>query len=63
MTILCIYLGYKKQTTKKEFKMLNYPTIYTTDCCGAYCENDTDICPTCQEHCEVVTETFEIAVD
>ena len=41
--------------------MLNYQTIYTTDCCGSYCENDTDICPDCYEHCEVVTETFEIA--
>ena len=43
--------------------MLKYETVYTTDCCGSYCENDTDICPDCYEHCEVVTETFEISVD
>lgn len=40
--------------------MSNYQTIHTTDCCGSYCENDTDICPNCYEHCEVVTKTFDL---
>ena len=43
--------------------MLHYPEIYTTDCCGAYCDQDAQICPECKEHCEVVTEIFEISVD
>lgn len=62
-TVLALYIGIRNKQLTKGIKMLNYQTIYTTDCCGSYCENDTDICPDCYEHCEVVTETFEIAVD
>ena len=36
-------------------------TVYTTDCCGEYCSDDTQICTACGEHCEVVTENLEIA--
>ena len=33
-----------------------FETVYTTDCCGTDCSNDTDICPTCLEHCEVIED-------
>jgi hypothetical protein len=33
-----------------------YETVYSTDCCGTECSNDTDICPTCFEHCEVIED-------
>ena len=29
------------------------------DCCGAYVENDADICPTCYEHCEVIEDRVD----
>ena len=36
-------------------------TVYTSDCCGEYCCEDTQICLACGEHCEVVTENVEVA--
>ena len=36
-------------------------TVYTTDCCGEYCSNDSQICTACGEHCEVITENVEVA--
>lgn len=33
-----------------------YETVYATDCCGTPCSNDTDLCPTCFEHCEVIED-------
>lgn len=36
-------------------------TVYTTDCCGEYCSNDSQICTACGEHCEVIEENVEVA--
>ena len=36
-------------------------TVYTTDCCGEYCSNDSQICTRCGEHCEVIEENVEVA--
>ena len=37
----------------------NFSIEYRTDCCGAYVENDADICPTCYEHCEVIEDRVD----
>ena len=35
-------------------------TVYTSDCCGEYCCEDTQICLACGEHCEVIVEEYAV---
>jgi hypothetical protein len=34
---------------------------YVSDCCGEYCRDDAQCCPACGEHCEVISEEYEIS--
>ena len=33
-------------------------TLYVSDCCGEYCNDSSDCCPRCGEHCEIITEEY-----
>lgn len=35
-------------------------TVYTTDCCGEYCSDDSQICTRCGEHCEIISEEYVV---
>ena len=38
--------------------------LYISDCCGAYladCHVEYEICPDCQDHCEVVREEYTVS--
>ena len=37
----------------------NFEIFYVTDCCGSYCESDSQICPDCYEHCEVIEDRVD----
>jgi len=37
----------------------NFEIYYASDCCGANVHSDTDLCPTCLEHCEVIEERVD----
>lgn len=34
--------------------------IYVSDCCGCESHPDYEICSRCGEHCEIITETYDI---
>lgn len=58
--------GMKRSTNKRSNEMsieemFTEETVYTTDCCDAYCESDTQICPECHEHCTVECEVYDVA--
>ena len=53
---------YSKQDIKQRIKIMsnnNFSIEWRTDCCGAYVENDADICPDCYEHCEVIEDRID----
>lgn len=34
--------------------------FFVSDCCGVESDKDYEICSRCGEHCEIITETYDI---
>lgn len=52
-------LEFRKMSRIEEFTRIEI--AYVTDCCGEYCRDDAQCCPACGEHCEVISEEYEIS--
>jgi hypothetical protein len=54
-TTFALYIDIRKRELKME-KMI----FYVSDCCGVESNVDHEICSRCGEHCEIITEEYEI---
>jgi hypothetical protein len=34
--------------------------FFVSDCCGVESDKDHEVCSRCGEHCEIITETYDI---
>ena len=34
--------------------------FFMSDCCGVESDKDHEVCSRCGEHCEIITETYDI---
>jgi hypothetical protein len=52
----CSIYRYKKERMKMREEMV----FFVSDCCGVESDKDHEVCSRCGEHCEIITETYDI---